>query len=79
MEMINPSDLGDGNAADHIPSNIRRPNFFYFSFPKFSLDHNLLSSHILSKHVKIETYKTVSVPAVLCGYEISSLTVIPGV
>jgi hypothetical protein len=36
--------------------------------------HNLLSSSLLSKNVKIKTYKTVILPAVLYGCETWSLT-----
>jgi hypothetical protein len=36
---------------------------------------NLLSSHLLSKYVKVGIYKTVILPVVLCGCETWSLTV----
>jgi hypothetical protein len=35
---------------------------------------NLLSSHLLSKNVKIRIYKTIMLPVVLYGYETWSLT-----
>jgi hypothetical protein len=35
---------------------------------------NLLSSRLLSKHVKIKIYKTIILPVVLCGCESWSLT-----
>jgi hypothetical protein len=36
---------------------------------------NLLSSHLLSKNVKVQLYKTISLPVVLYGSETWSLTV----
>jgi len=35
---------------------------------------NLLSSSLLSKNLKIKTYRTIILPVVLCGYETWSLT-----
>jgi hypothetical protein len=35
---------------------------------------NLLSSHLLSKNVKVRIYKTIILPVVLCGCETWSLT-----
>jgi hypothetical protein len=35
---------------------------------------NLLSSHLLSKNLKIRIYKTIILPVVLCGCEIWSMT-----
>jgi uncharacterized CHY-type Zn-finger protein len=36
--------------------------------------HNLLSSHPLSKYIKIRIYKTIILPVVMCGCEAWSLT-----
>ena len=39
----------------------------------YSLD-NILSSHLLSKKLKVNTYKTIILPVVLYSYETWSLT-----
>jgi hypothetical protein len=40
----------------------------------YHLDQNLLSSHLISKNLKIKIYKTVILPVVLYGCETRSLT-----
>jgi hypothetical protein len=53
---------------DEIKSRLNSGNFCYYSV------QNLLSSRLISKHLKIKTHKTVILPVVLYGCETSSLT-----
>jgi hypothetical protein len=53
---------------DEIKSRLNSGNACYYSV------HNLLSSHLISKNLKIKIYKTVILPVVLYGCETWSLT-----
>jgi hypothetical protein len=53
---------------DEIKSRLNSGNACYYSV------QNLLSSLLISKNLKIETYKTVILPVVLYGCETRSLT-----
>jgi hypothetical protein len=56
------------NVLDEIKSRLNSGNACCYSF------QNLLSSHLISKYLKIKIYKTVSLPIVLYGCETWSLT-----
>jgi hypothetical protein len=63
------SSLTDQNwIYDEIRSRLNSRNAFYHAV------QNLLSSHPLSRNVKIKTYKTIILPVVLYGCETWSLT-----
>jgi hypothetical protein len=53
---------------DEIKSRLNSGNACYFSVP------NTLSSRLISKKLKIKTYKSVTLPVVLFGCETWSLT-----
>jgi hypothetical protein len=53
---------------DEIKSRLNSGNACYYSV------QNILSSHLMSKNLKIKIYKTVILPVVLCGCETWSLT-----
>jgi hypothetical protein len=53
---------------DEIESRLNSGNACYYSV------QNLFSSRLISKNLKIKTYKTVILPVVLCGCETWSLT-----
>jgi hypothetical protein len=53
---------------DEIKSRLNSGNACYYSV------QNLLSSHLISKNLKIKIYKTVILPVVLCECETWSLT-----
>jgi hypothetical protein len=53
---------------DEIKSRLNSGNACYYS------GQNLLSSHLISKNLKIKIYKTVILPVVLYGCETWSLT-----
>ena len=54
--------------AEEINSRLRSGNACYNSV------QNLLSSRLLSKHLKIKIYRTIILPVVLYGFETWSLT-----
>jgi hypothetical protein len=54
---------------EEIKRRLNSGNACYHSF------QNLLSSHLLSKNVKVTIYKTIILPVVLYACETSSLTV----
>ena len=56
------------SVAEEIKSRLRSGNACYHSV------QNLLSSRLLYKHLKIETYRTVILRVVLYGFETWSLT-----
>jgi hypothetical protein len=53
---------------DKIKHILNSENAYYYSV------HDLLSSHLISKNLKIKIYKTVILPVVLYGCEMWSLT-----
>ena len=53
---------------EKIKLRINMGNVCYYSLEK------ILSSHLLSKKMKVNTYKTIILPVVLCGCETWSLT-----
>ena len=61
--------LTDQNSIwEEIKTRLRSPNTCYHSV------QNILSSHLLSKHIKIRIYRTQMLPVVLFGCETGSLT-----
>jgi hypothetical protein len=63
MTLTNQNDI-----HDEIKSRLISGNACYYSV------HNLLSSRLISKNIKIKIYKTVILPVVLYGCETWSLT-----
>jgi hypothetical protein len=63
MMLTNQNDI-----HDEIKSRLNSGNACYYSV------QNLLSSHLISKNLKIKTYKTVILPVVLYGCKTWSLT-----
>jgi hypothetical protein len=63
MTLINQNDI-----HDKIKSRLNSRNACYYSV------QILLSSHLISKNLKIEIYKTVILPVVLYGCKTWSLT-----
>jgi hypothetical protein len=51
-----------------IKSRLQSRNAYYHSV------HNILSSNLLSKNIKIKTHRTIVLPVILCGCETWSLT-----
>jgi hypothetical protein len=60
--------MNQNDIHNKIKSRLNSGNACYHSGP------NLLSSCLISKNLKIKIYKTVTLPVVLYGYEIWSLT-----
>jgi hypothetical protein len=63
MTLTNQNDI-----QDEIKSSLNSGNACYYSV------QNLLSSHLISKNLKIKIYKTVTLPVVLYGCKTWSLT-----
>jgi hypothetical protein len=61
--LTNQSDI-----HDEIKSRLNSGNAYYYSV------HNLFSSCLMSKNLKMKIYKTVILPFVLYGWETWSLT-----
>jgi len=60
--------LNQNSIAKEIKSSLRSKNACYHSV------HNLLSSRLLCKNLKIKIYRTIILPVVLYGCETWSLT-----
>ena len=56
------------NIREEIKRRLNMENACYYSLEK------ILSSRLLSKKLKVETYKTIILPVLLCGCETWSLT-----
>jgi hypothetical protein len=63
MTLTNKNDI-----HDKIKSRLNLGNACYYSV------QNPLSSHLISKNLKIKIYKTIILPVVLYGYKTWSLT-----
>jgi hypothetical protein len=73
LQFSNDNMTDQNDIHNEIKSRLNSGNVCYFSA------QTLLSSHLISKTLKIKIYKTVVLPVVLLGYETWSLTLRGGV